>query len=141
MTPERARRILESYGAEPARWPAAERAALAALLAAEPALAGAARGEAALDRLLAGAEPQPAPVPAGLAQRIRGRARAAVQRRPLHEMLFGLLPKGWRWAPAAAMGCAAMVGFLLGLGLAQPVPPADAGTPLFGAEEGGERWL
>ena len=51
MTETRALEIIAAYGADPARWPAAERAALRAL-AARPAVAAALVNAAALDGLL-----------------------------------------------------------------------------------------
>lgn len=66
--------LLDAYGADPARWPAAERAAALALLATDPAarawLEQARRLDRALDAL------PPAPAPAGdLAARIRAAAQ------------------------------------------------------------------
>lgn len=54
MTRERAYEILASYGADAARWPADERAALLALAAADPEVASALAAEQPLDAMLAG---------------------------------------------------------------------------------------
>lgn len=75
MDARRLEALLDAYGADPARWPATERAAAQALLEADPALQvrleAARRLDRALDRL------PPAPAPAGeLAARIRAAALA-----------------------------------------------------------------
>lgn len=54
MTRERAYEILASYGADAARWPADERAALLALAAADPEVARALAAEQSLDAMLVG---------------------------------------------------------------------------------------
>ena len=53
MDKKRLSAILEAYGADPAHWPAAERAAALALAEAEPSLANERSAAATLDRLLA----------------------------------------------------------------------------------------
>jgi len=53
MDKKRLSAILEAYGADPARWPAAERAAASALADSEPSLATERSAAAVLDRLLA----------------------------------------------------------------------------------------
>ena len=68
MTPDRVMTLLDAYGADPARWPEAEREAAMALISADPALAARRDEAAALDGLLLQAEsPQPS---ADLARRI-----------------------------------------------------------------------
>ncbi|MCP5433656.1 MAG: hypothetical protein H6923_10350 [Alphaproteobacteria bacterium] len=52
MNAERFARILEAYGADPRRWPAAERAACEAFAAADPQAGAALGAERALDELL-----------------------------------------------------------------------------------------
>lgn len=60
MTPERFRRIVDSYGASPARWQEAERAAAQAFMLRDAGAAASAMREAAtLDRLLAGQHVEP----------------------------------------------------------------------------------
>lgn len=71
--------VLEAYGADPARWPQGERAALMALAAADPRAAGLVSEAHALDRLLA---TPPARDPAGEARLIAAivaRAEAKAQ--------------------------------------------------------------
>ncbi|AXB76640.1 hypothetical protein [Novosphingobium sp. P6W] len=53
MTPERLSRILTAYGSSPERWPGDEREAATRLLAQVPDAQARARGEQALDALLA----------------------------------------------------------------------------------------
>lgn len=53
MTPERAAEIITAYGGDPARWPAAERAAALALAGRNPALAAALAAARDLDSQLA----------------------------------------------------------------------------------------
>lgn len=79
LSTERLAALLDAYGADPGRWPADERAAAEALLAASPA-ARARRDEAArLDALL---DLVPAPAPtADLADRIVVAARPRARRR------------------------------------------------------------
>lgn len=118
MTPERFEALAEAYGGDPARWPATERDAAAALMADRPAWAQAVLAEAAaLDGLLSAL---PAPrAPAELVARIvRG---APAPRRP------------WRrWFVPAAMGAglaaATAAGVLVGvqLGAADVAPSGDA---------------
>lgn len=55
MTPERFETLLAAYGAEPRRWPEAERAAALALLAGDARMREALERERRLDRLLDGA--------------------------------------------------------------------------------------
>jgi len=106
MTPERARTILAAHGADPAHWPEAERAALAALIARDPALASWRDAEARLDRVMA--LPALAPLP-GLAGRIAS-ATVTVPQTAAPGWDFGL-----GWARAAALAAALAMG--LGLGL------------------------
>jgi len=110
----RLREVLAAYGADPARWPVAERRGLELLAQSEPELLAEARE---VDRLLATARaPQ---VPAGAAARLlakagqqkpeptvvpfeRGRAKA----RPR--------PSIWSWGAAAALAASFGLGIFLG---------------------------
>jgi hypothetical protein len=103
MTRARAEEILDAYGADPARWPAAERDALRAMIAAEPALAAARDAARRLDAALGVLPPPPAlalnPVAiAAAARRLRG----------------GAAPARRLWARAAGLAAAALVGVWVG---------------------------
>lgn len=108
--------IVAAYGAEPERWPAAERAAAAAFAQAHPEVAGPLLArERALDRLLDAARQD---VPAGLAGRMMAHAaRPAGPRLP-------------DWA-----GMAAAVALVAGLGLGW------AGSALTGGQDAAEEAL
>jgi hypothetical protein len=62
LSPETACAILASHGAEPARWPAAERAALLALAGSDPKVAAALTEARALDAMLDTWATAPAPL-------------------------------------------------------------------------------
>lgn len=129
MTLDRLRAIADAYGADPARWPAAERAAGEALLAGSTAaralLADAAGLDAALDAVPA-LQPTPAMRTAILAAAPRRAAPSLLAR--LHEgwrELFGELG-GWRLAGsvlAAALVLGIMSGGLLSEGLSSEASP------------------
>jgi hypothetical protein len=115
----RARVVLSAYGADPSRWPAAERDALRALLDATPGLAEDRHEEAALDRLIS-TLPAPAASPALAARilaaaenhpRLRGWATSA---RDAANWLAALWPFGPPWQPASAMAAAALLGLVVG---------------------------
>jgi len=105
MTLERLRDILDAYGAEPAHWPEAERAAMQELIATSPGAQTALAQAAALDALLAHDRPvMPTLNPIKIA------ARAAATPR---------VPRGsWAvrsmWPNVAGLAAAAIVGFVVG---------------------------
>lgn len=115
MTLDRLRAIVEAYGADPARWPAAERAAGEALLAGSPSartmVAEAARIDAALDSV-----PALSPTPA-----IRSAILAAAPR-PAALSFVARLREGWRelfgelggWQPAGVLAAALVLGIVSG---------------------------
>ena len=104
----RFRTLLGSYGADPGRWPPAERAAALALLQGS-AEAGVLRDEAAaLDALLDRA-PRPAPPrldAAALAARITARPQERIRPYRLQEMI---------WLRAVGLAAAAVIGFVVGV--------------------------
>lgn len=127
MTPERFETLAEAYGGDVARWPAAERDAAAALMAARSAWARGVLGRAGeLDGLLAAFE---APRPrAGLAERIAAtgpRSRA---------------PRWRAWLVPAAMGAglaaACAAGVLTGSQLGAPGLARPDGEALVTAVDG-----
>lgn len=113
MNAERLAEILEAYGADPKRWPADERAAAEALLAAgagAEALAEARALDAALATDDAGA-------PSELLMRRLQRAA----------------PRAVSWRAAAALAACAVLGLVLGYGGAMRLAPPDAADAVFGA--------
>ena len=118
MNIERFRILLEANGGDPARWPAAERAAAAAFARTAPeaaALLAAARAlDAALDRVPAAA-PELDPVA------VAAVASAAPQRRPAQPRSRGW-GFGFAWPNLAGLAAAAVVGFVVGWsGIAWPL--------------------
>ncbi len=105
----RLRRLLEAYGAEPARWPAAEREAALALLG-RSVEAAALRSEAAeLDRLLdEAALPQASP-------ELMAEVLADASLSPWRRWAVALWPFGPIWKPASALAMAATLGIVVGL--------------------------
>lgn len=108
--------LLDAYGADPGRWPAAERAAAEALLAADPTAQAARREALALDAAL-DLLPTP-PVPADLAARIAAAAplrtpRPANSNRP--------------WPMAMALAASAALGLWLGVAAGPWAGDAAAG--------------
>lgn len=105
--------VLAAYGADPARWPAAERDRLQALVESQPELLAEALE---IDRVLAQA---PAPrIPAGAAARLlarAGRIEPAPQVIPLdRRSLRGGSPSIWSWGAAAALAASFAFGIFLG---------------------------
>ena len=131
MTPERAMRIIDAYGARPARWPEEDREALLGLLAAEPGLAAYAHEAGALDsRLDAAGRDMP---PAWLAGRIMASAPAGG--RPAWWQ--PVLRFGGAWQPAGALAMSLAAGLWLGAaGLAsESLTSGVAGTGPVQAED------
>lgn len=109
MTIERALELIEAYGAEPGGWPEEDRAAVSALIEAEPNVFAEALSEArALDQMLMSeALPNPSD---DLAASILARAPVAAPERK--SLLSGLssvvFPKGVRWPAGAALASLVM---------------------------------
>lgn len=105
MTLDRLRDILAAYGADPAHWPDAERAALQALIAATPAAQAALAEAAALDALLAHDRPaMPHLNPLQIAAQV-----AATPRIPRGGWMVRRM-----WPNVAGLAAAAIVGFVIG---------------------------
>ena len=102
--------VLAAYGADPARWPAAERARLEALVRSEPQLLVEARE---IDLVLARAA-QPG-VPAGAAARLL--ARAAETKPQPNVVPFDRIRRAgsiWSWGAATALAASFACGIFLG---------------------------
>ncbi|MDP6705978.1 MAG: hypothetical protein QF893_06525 [Alphaproteobacteria bacterium] len=112
---ERLQELLDAYGAEPARWPVAEREAALTLLDASAEArrlsAAAARLDAALDEVSA---LRPSAALTGRILEARPRAQGSWR-----AIVFGAMPL---WRPAAAFALALVLG--LGLGWTRAWPPA-----------------
>ena len=110
MNIERFEILLDAYGAEPARWPAAERSSAEAFAHATPeaaALVAAARRlDQALDRV-------PAAAPELDAVAVAAQASAALQRRAPRPRGGGF-GFGLAWPNFAGLGAAMAVGFIVG---------------------------
>lgn len=110
MTIERLRTILSAYGANPARWPSAERAKAEALIARSPearaALAEARVLDDTLDRAIT---PVPYLDPVALA--------AAASAGPQERRKGGAARRLWwlEWSPLAGLVAAGIVGLVIGL--------------------------
>jgi len=111
MKLNRFRQLLDAYGADPARWPEAERAEALALLARSRRARDAAEAARALDRLLDRAPPPHAALDAdalaaGITVAMQPRASRAER------------PGGWTlslgWPNLTALAAAALAGFIVG---------------------------
>jgi hypothetical protein len=108
----RLREVLAAYGADPARWPAAERDRLTALVESEPELLAEARE---IDKVLARAKAPP--VPAGAAARLLARAG---QEMPHATVISFDRARArartpiWSWGAAAALAASFGLGIFLG---------------------------
>ncbi len=105
----RLREVLAAYGADPARWPAAERDRLMALVESEPELLAEARE---IDLVLARAkQPQ---VPASAAARLL--ARAGQEKKPQGTVIpFDRARASiWSWGAAAALAASFGLGIFIG---------------------------
>lgn len=110
MTPERALEIIAAYGADSARWPDADRAAVLALAAADAGVASALRDAAGLDALLAGWAHDVAPHGFKVAA-----ITAMAQERPARARRIG-----WPWIGGGALAAAVAAGLVI----YAPVRPA-----------------
>jgi hypothetical protein len=135
MKINRLREIVAAYGAEPSRWPLAERAAAQGLIAADPAARGLVAEAAVLDRAL---DRVGAPAPAGttLAAAIVGAARSRPQRRRsgFADRLAGAWPTPL-WPQLAGLAAALVIGFAIGftgIGAADADAATDPLLLLFG---------
>jgi hypothetical protein len=117
MTPERLDQLIAAYGAEPARWPAKERAEAEALLGANPAALDAAR---ALDAALDAWKPQFPTMD------LRNRVLATAPKpRVQGRVWVWARPRLWLQGAGLAMACAAGVAVgatLIGPDLASAFP-------------------
>ena len=110
---DRLRSLIDAYGAEPARWPADERAAALLLLANSAEARAYAHEAEALDAMLNRVPLRPTVTvdPATLAAQIT----RAPKHRPAARTSWSLRPVfGFGWPNVAALAAAAVVGFVVG---------------------------
>ena len=114
MNRERFLAMIEAYGAEPRRWPAAERAAGVAFAEADAKAAAALRDAARFDGVLDESRPL-APSPALRRRVVDAAPRPRVRRSPL------------RWfAPGAGLAAAGVAGVVFGASLLAPEPATES---------------
>lgn len=124
MRIERFRELLDAYGANPARWPQAERAGALALVATSAEARSLRDAEAAFDVLIDFADT--APVTAQLEARILATLPQTRTRAGLPKFLAGLWPGRSAWVPASALALSLALGLAVGtfvpslMGLANP---------------------
>jgi hypothetical protein len=113
MNLKRFKEIVEAYGADPARWPANERAAAEAFLAASSEARAVRDAEARLDTVLSRAE-SPAPSTELAARILR---TAPTERRTRSAGLTSWLAELWEgpiWQPATALAVSMVLGLAVG---------------------------
>lgn len=114
ITPKRVREIIEAYGAEPGRWPEAERDAALAAVRERPELASLLREAQELDGMLDGFAP---PLPRTKAADLAGRIAAIPQPAPIRRAA-ALATAPWRqwfaWPKLAGLAVAGLIGFTVG---------------------------
>jgi len=142
MTMERLEAVLAAYGAQPARWPADEREAAEALIAASDAARGAFADAARLDAALDAAAPPPP------ADRLAWRLRALMPHRetvvaPAAPSEAARRRTGARSAASLARAAAVAAAVLSGVGIGLAIPHGDAPTtapgPVAVAPQPGDR--
>jgi hypothetical protein len=126
MAEERLRKVIEAYGADPARWPNEAALDPAAVAGADPVVLAEAKR---LDALLAVAKPAADPI--GEKRVLAGLARLPAQPRPAWERARSARPRrgldGGLWTRFAGLLAASLVGLVLGLSdLAAPIGPDEA---------------
>lgn len=115
--------LLDAYGADPARWPAAERNAAQALLASDPTAQARLEQARLLDRALDALPPAPAPA-GDLAARIRNAAR-----QPVAPAITVPAPANTNspWRFTAALAASAVIGLWLGFAAVPVTSPFTSG--------------
>jgi hypothetical protein len=117
MNNEQLQIFLDSHGADPARWPAAQRAALTELIAHNAEARALVESARRLDVLLAHTTSRAADDAASAARVMARLSSLPAQKRPFWHWPSVLLD--WQFAPAwprmAALACCALVGFGAGL--------------------------
>ncbi len=113
MQLERFRVLVEAYGGDPRRWPAAERARAAELLAGSPEARALLAEAGALDRLLDRSQPLAPPILD--AERLIARVTAMAQERPPVHPVGTMQPAArGLWLRAGSLAAAAVIGFMVG---------------------------
>lgn len=138
MTLHRLRQLAEAYGADPRRWPAAERASFEPLIGGQPAARSILRDEQNLDQLLDTWRLNSSDW--ALERRILATAAMTAQTRaarPWQRVLGWIatlwpgdrLPQGRQlWPQVAGLAAAAMIGFFVGISDLGALDTAGAGN-------------
>lgn len=142
MNLDRFAALVDAYGASPARWPEAERAAAMELMKTSPEARRLAEEADALDRLLD--LPETAPATRALQDRIL----AAVASRGGRAPVLAARSSVERWLPAGAVACSLALGVAMGTqiprfaGLDDESLAQDAVSSVMTASTGdGELWI
>jgi hypothetical protein len=107
--------VLAAYGADPARWPAAERVPLMAYVESKPDLQALLIEAREIDQVLAGAKTPS--VPAGAAARLLAQAEQQIPKAtviPFDRAQARPRPAIWSWGAAAALAASFGLGIFLG---------------------------
>lgn len=116
MNNEQLQNFFDSYGADPARWPATQRAAIEDRLARDADARALLEGARRLDALLSRTVTRPGDDEMTAARVLTRLTTLPRQKRPLWRWPAVLLD--WQFAPAwprmAALACCAVVGFMVG---------------------------
>lgn len=128
MDIERLAEILDAYGADPKRWPEAERPAAEALLASSQDAARLHADALALDTLLdLSRAPEPSP-------ELMASILAGAEKRGLGAWLADFWPFGPAWQPASAFALAVILGIAAGAGVPDLVLPEAADSAIADVE-------
>lgn len=128
MTPERFATLVDAYGADPKRWPDAERDAALAYLAATPAARALVDEAMKLDRMLDRlALPAVQPDVARIAALATAARQDAANVVPFRKKAATARP-AWQWARAAALAAAGICGLIVGMENAGDQATRNTGT-------------
>ena len=140
MTPETFRHALDLYGADLSRWPQPRRAQAERLVDTDPAARQALDDSRRLDLRIGAAVRQDA----GISDEIAGRVRAALfaaslprqhGRRSYWPAILLNLDFAPAWSRVAALGCCAVLGFLIGMsGLDRRIDHSDTASVVAAAD-------
>jgi len=118
MTNDELQSLLDSHGADPARWPAALRVAALSLIASDAEARAVHEAAQQLDAALA-AYARPAPADETAAARVLSRLAAPLPRQGRAWWRLPTVLLDWQFAPAwprvAALACCAVIGFMVGI--------------------------
>jgi hypothetical protein len=118
MNQEQLQTFLDSYGADPTRWPQAQREQAVRLIAIDAGARAALEAARRLDQALA-RHTQAAPADEAAIARVQARLASALPRQPVPLWRWPTVLLDWQFAPAwprmAALACCAALGFVIGI--------------------------